>query len=184
MYLKTFGCVAQVKRVGPGVTKPADRSIPMVFIGYEVGTKGYRFFDPAAKKLHVSRNVIFEESKPLDWQNSVHADPITSIPEVEQYTIVGQETENGEIVEAGTPLQGSPQQGQWGYNEVHNEATLPGSPLVLGIQFAIPPSGQQVDSEGVQQRFRTVQNLNDTTEEDQDFNIVGCVTLQLKNQQV
>jgi hypothetical protein len=31
----------------------------MVFIGYESGTKGYRFFDPSTKKLVISRDVIF-----------------------------------------------------------------------------------------------------------------------------
>jgi hypothetical protein len=65
-YLKTFGCVAHAKRVGPGVTNLADRSVPMVFIGYEHGTKGYNLFDPVAQKLDVSRDVIFEESKAWD----------------------------------------------------------------------------------------------------------------------
>jgi hypothetical protein len=96
---------------------------------------------------------------------------------VEQYTVAGQEIQNGEVEEIGTPLQGSPQQGQWGYNRVHNDATPPGSPLVQGVQFATPPSGQQVDSDGVQQRFRTVQNLNDTTEEVQDFEYSGLYYL-------
>jgi hypothetical protein len=88
---------------------------------------------------------------------------------VEQYTVAGQVAENGEIAEIGTLIQGSPPQGQWGYNE----ATPPGSPLVQGIQFATPPSGQQVDSEGVEQRFRTVQNLNDITKDAQDSEYSG-----------
>jgi hypothetical protein len=66
-YLRTFGCVAHVKKIGPGITKLADRSVPMVFIGYEQGTKGYMFFDPVEKKFHVSRDVIFEESKAWNW---------------------------------------------------------------------------------------------------------------------
>lgn len=32
-YLRTFGCVAHVKNVVPGVKKLEDRSVPMVFIG-------------------------------------------------------------------------------------------------------------------------------------------------------
>jgi hypothetical protein len=58
-----FGCVARAKRVGPRITKLLDRSIPMVFIGYEAGTEGYRLYDPVAKRLHVSRDVIFEENR-------------------------------------------------------------------------------------------------------------------------
>jgi hypothetical protein len=50
-YFGTFGCVAHVKRIGPGVTKLLDRSVRIVFIGYETGTKVYRLCDPVAKKL-------------------------------------------------------------------------------------------------------------------------------------
>lgn len=38
-YLRTFGCVAYAERVGPGVTKLADRSVRRVFLGYETRTK-------------------------------------------------------------------------------------------------------------------------------------------------
>ena len=69
-HLRIFGCVAHVKRVGPGINKLADRSSKMVFIGYESGTKGYMFFDPATNKLVVSRDVVFEEGKPWDWDSS------------------------------------------------------------------------------------------------------------------
>jgi hypothetical protein len=68
-HLRIFGCVSHVKSLGPGINKLADRSSKMVFIGYESGTKGYRFFDPSTNKLVVSRDVIFEEGKPWDWDN-------------------------------------------------------------------------------------------------------------------
>ena len=70
-HLRTFGCVAHVKTVGPGVSKLSDRSTKMVFVGYETGTKGYHVYDPMTKRLHVSRDVIFEENIGWDWkQNS------------------------------------------------------------------------------------------------------------------
>ena len=70
-HLRTFGCVAHVNTVGPGVSKLSDRSTKMVFVGYETGTKGYRVYDPMTKRLHVSRDVIFEENIGWDWkQNS------------------------------------------------------------------------------------------------------------------
>jgi hypothetical protein len=62
-HLKVFGCVAHVKAVGPGLSKLSDRSNKMVFIGYESGTKGYRFFDPTTNRLVVSRDVVFEEDR-------------------------------------------------------------------------------------------------------------------------
>jgi hypothetical protein len=65
-HLRTFGCVVHVKKIGSRISKLTDRSTPMVFIGYEKGTKGYRVYDPIAKKLHISRDVIFEEARSWD----------------------------------------------------------------------------------------------------------------------
>lgn len=70
-HLRTFGCVAYVKLVGPGLNKLSDRSVEMVFIGYEAGTKGYRFYNPATGKLVVGRDVIFDENVPWDWANTI-----------------------------------------------------------------------------------------------------------------
>jgi hypothetical protein len=39
----------------------------MVFFGYEQGSKGYRVYDPVSEKLHVSRDVVFEEIRAWDW---------------------------------------------------------------------------------------------------------------------
>jgi hypothetical protein len=62
-HMRTFGCIAHVKAVGPGITKLSDRSVKMVLLGYESGTKGYRVFDPVNNQLHVSRDVVFEEKE-------------------------------------------------------------------------------------------------------------------------
>jgi len=59
--LRTFGCVAYVKRVGPRISKLSDRSVPGVFLGYETGTTGYRVYDPVKDKLMVSHDIIFDE---------------------------------------------------------------------------------------------------------------------------
>jgi hypothetical protein len=65
-HLRVFGCVGHVKNNGPGVKKLTDRSAKMVFLGYAEGTKGYRMHDLESKKLHISRDVIFEENKGWD----------------------------------------------------------------------------------------------------------------------
>jgi hypothetical protein len=59
---RTFGCVAHVKMVRPHQKKLDDRSAPMVFIGYEPGAKAYRVYDPVARRVHVSRDIIFDEN--------------------------------------------------------------------------------------------------------------------------
>jgi hypothetical protein len=120
-----FRCVAHVKRVGPGINKLSDRSIPMVFIGYETGTKGYRLYDLVSKKLHVSRYVMFEENRAWEWTDQARGDPIASVFEVEQFTIARQEivgaehdgvAEIEEITKPVTPNHGSPPHGQWSAN--------------------------------------------------------------------
>jgi hypothetical protein len=63
-HLWMFGCVAHMKTVKPHLSKLADRTTKMVFIGYErnSGTKPYRFYDPHTKRLRISRDVVFEEN--------------------------------------------------------------------------------------------------------------------------
>lgn len=60
-FLRIFGCVGHVKAAGPHLRKLDDRSTPMVFICYEIGSKAYRMYDPVTKCLHVSRDVVFDE---------------------------------------------------------------------------------------------------------------------------
>jgi hypothetical protein len=43
------------------LTKLEDRNSPMVFIGYEHGPKGLRFYDLATERVHVSHDMAFEE---------------------------------------------------------------------------------------------------------------------------
>lgn len=66
-HLRTFGCTAFVKTVGPGSSKLTDRSVRGVFLGYEPGSKAYRVYDPVNDKLLVSRDVVFDEQRPWDW---------------------------------------------------------------------------------------------------------------------
>jgi 2,3-bisphosphoglycerate-independent phosphoglycerate mutase len=58
-YLMTFGCVGFMKLVGPGVTKLSDRALPVVFLGYEPGSKAYRLVYPVQHRLYVTHDVVF-----------------------------------------------------------------------------------------------------------------------------
>lgn len=46
-----------------------DRSIPMVYLGVEEGSKAHRLFDPQTKRIGVSRDVVFEETKAWEWKS-------------------------------------------------------------------------------------------------------------------
>ena len=61
-HLKIFGSIVHVKTLG-ALGKLEDMSKEMVFVGYERGTKGYRCFNLITHKVHLSRDVIFEEGR-------------------------------------------------------------------------------------------------------------------------
>lgn len=62
-FLRTFGFVAHVKMAHPHAWKLNDRSSPMVFICYEPGAKAWRFYDPAARRVHILRDVVFRNTR-------------------------------------------------------------------------------------------------------------------------
>ena len=65
-HLRIFGSLVHVK-VTENVGKLEDKSQEMMFVGYEQGSKAYRCIDPATRKISISRDVIFEESKSLNF---------------------------------------------------------------------------------------------------------------------
>lgn len=57
--LKVFGC-----RCFPYLkdkNKFSPKTYPCVFIGYDSLQKGYRCYNPASKRVYVSRHVVFDE---------------------------------------------------------------------------------------------------------------------------
>ena len=51
-------------------TKLENKSLCCVLLGVSEKSKGYRLYDPIAKKVVISRDVIFEEEKQWDWDVS------------------------------------------------------------------------------------------------------------------
>lgn len=68
-FLRTFGCVAHVKVPGGRQPKLDDRSVPTVFIGYEPGSKAYRFYNPDTGRVIISRDAVFDEGRAWDWSS-------------------------------------------------------------------------------------------------------------------
>lgn len=66
-HLRVFGCLAHMKIPANQLTKLDDRSTTAVNLGREPGTKGYRLYDPLGKRICISRDVVFEETKPWIW---------------------------------------------------------------------------------------------------------------------
>jgi hypothetical protein len=66
-HLRTFGCVAHVRITTPHLKKLDDRSRRMIFVGYEPGSMAYRVYDPATRRVSISRDVVFEEATQWNW---------------------------------------------------------------------------------------------------------------------
>ena len=65
-----FGCITHVHVPEERRIKLDNRSITCVLLGVSEKSKGYMLFDPIAKRVVVSKDVIFEEEKQWDWDVS------------------------------------------------------------------------------------------------------------------
>jgi hypothetical protein len=71
-FLRTFGCIGHVNNDKPGLKKLDDRSAPMVLLGYEQGSKASRLYDPVGDRVHVSRDIVFDEDAAWSWDAAEH----------------------------------------------------------------------------------------------------------------
>ncbi|CAA7039007.1 unnamed protein product [Microthlaspi erraticum] len=66
-HIRVFGCIGYAKVDSHQLKKLDDRSRRLIHLGTEPGTKGYRLLDPQTKKIVVSRDVIFDETRGWNW---------------------------------------------------------------------------------------------------------------------
>ncbi|KAK1645758.1 hypothetical protein QYE76_063563 [Lolium multiflorum] len=162
-HLRVFGCVAHVKSARPLLRKLDDGSTPMIFIGYEPGSKAYRVYNPVTRRVHISRDVVFDEGESWDWSKDGWGAEDLDEEFVVEYTFAPNPTSRLEDLEEGsepthsdsppaTPAAPSPSQ---------QDAVASPPP---GVEFATPPAVPDpslVDGEddGEEHRYRRVSNL-------------------------
>ncbi|KAI5348811.1 hypothetical protein L3X38_001698 [Prunus dulcis] len=67
-HLKIFGCACYVHIPSEVRQKLDAKSTKGIFVGYAICEKGYRVYDPATKKILLSRDVVFDENAAWDWK--------------------------------------------------------------------------------------------------------------------
>jgi hypothetical protein len=172
-HMRVFGCVAHVKRIGPGINKLTDRSTMMVFIGYEESSKCYRVYDPSADKLQASRDIVFEESRPWSWEEaSVAAEPHASFTvtyTLEDGTLEldsGAGAVRASVVRPTTPVLGTPATSSSSTTPIRPTSSPPSlnnneaesssaSETPAGIRWATPLADDDtLDDDGAPIRYR------------------------------
>ena len=78
--LRFFGCVCFVLLHDHERNKLQSRSRLCCFLGYGIGKKGYRCYDPISKRLRVSRHVVFWEHNMFYQLPHV---PVSLIPSID-----------------------------------------------------------------------------------------------------
>jgi hypothetical protein len=69
-HFRVFGCLAHVHVPEAKRTKLDNKSFVCVLLGVSEESKGYRLYDPIAKKIIISRDVIFEKARQWNWDAS------------------------------------------------------------------------------------------------------------------
>jgi hypothetical protein len=64
---KVFGSVAYVHIPDQRRVKLDDKSLMLIFVGYDERSKAYKLFDPTNKKIHISRDIQLNEESMWDW---------------------------------------------------------------------------------------------------------------------
>lgn len=163
-HLRTFGCIVYVRNTTPHLKKLEDRGRKMIFIGYERGSKAYRAYDPIAKRVHVTRDVVFDEGAQWDWGSEEAGGETFGDGDVftVEYSVSTQGPPTTEGVEEAPVA--APEEG---------ELTPPASPHAGGgaapaghdeVEFASPPSeaDKLLDADhddDAPLRFRRIDNI-------------------------
>jgi hypothetical protein len=200
-HLCTFGCVAHVKRLGPGIDKLADRSTPMIFVGYEEGSKAYRVYDPTPRKVRITRDVKFEEQRKWDWTGAANG----TVPSLDEQLVVvyagdtiGATTEStAPSFEAGSPpSMPAPGRGSSSTSRdtgtsvttdldtprpagVARDTITPRTPSPASTEdgWATPPSNdaERHDPDHTPPRYRKIHHLLEELDEEQSEHIGLCL---------
>lgn len=69
-YFRVFGCIGYVHIPDHIRSKLDDKSKKCVFVEVSDESKAWRLYDPVMKKILISKDVVFDEGKSWDWDQT------------------------------------------------------------------------------------------------------------------
>jgi hypothetical protein len=169
-HLRVFGCTAHAKITTPHLKKLDDRSAPYVYLGVEEGSKAHRLFDPRRGRIHVSRDVIFEENAVWQWLGDA-GEQVSVEFDVEE--IVEPPAGSATSLPGAVPRYQAPSPGKRPGKEpvvVEEEASspagtaeaspsLPTTPATPIGEQSTPHSAGKIDTDGAPVRYRHIADI-------------------------
>ncbi|CAJ2668206.1 unnamed protein product [Trifolium pratense] len=131
-YFKIFGCVAYAHVSDTQRKKLDSKSIKCIHLGVSEESKAYKLYDPANKRIIVSRDVIFDESKGWEMKDNKPAKvQTTNLDDIEALSNNDERDQmnNDESVEVGESSQQTPDVEHVSDTESSDE-DLHGNPII------------------------------------------------------
>ena len=136
-HLRVFGCVGHVKVPSNQVGKLDDRSVPMVYLGTEPGTKAYRMYNPEERRLVISRDVKFDEARKWDWH--LQQDVNQGLNHKGDFVVYVTPTEHGSVVEGSESEPAEPNSPfSPSVNDQQSSSTSAGEESAVQSEFSSP----------------------------------------------
>ncbi|XP_074360140.1 uncharacterized protein LOC141700219 [Apium graveolens] len=152
-HIRIFGCLAYMKLPSVHTTKLSDRSKLVINLGKEPGSKAYRLYDPKQNVIHVSRDVVFEESKAWPWESNKEIDGETR----ETFTIFGSITESDRSTNIEEDHSVSPMSERSNTTSSESVRTL--------SSFGTGSTSSDVDTDSAPKHYRSLNEIYDETQE-------------------
>jgi hypothetical protein len=141
----------------------------MVMIGYEEGSYCYRLYDPATKKLHISRDVVFEERRSWEWNKEGASMERTNVLSAPSSFTVAYEVNEAVTTGGAGGNPGTPQGAFTPAAALEPLTPVAATPAHNG--WATPlEQDANLDSESGPRHYRRLDDLyNDTTEVEAEY---------------